>query len=203
LEEQKSTYLEVVRQSFSVLATQVGSRAGRQVTCLEGSEEQTGTEGLSGSGLVISIERVSLPPIAFFVNQEMLSAVPAPPEATTPAETAMARVAEDSSGKAQSPSRARDTLDLLMDVELPVSVSFGRTQVQVQEILKLVTGSIIELERSISEPVELIVNNCVIARGEVVVVEGNYGVRIREVMSRRERLQESRRHLLPDEVSAR
>ena len=71
-----------------------------------------------------------------------------------------------------------------MDVELPVSVSFGRTRVRLQEILKLITGSIVELDRSISEPVEVIVNNCVVARGEVVVVDGNYGVRISEVMSR-------------------
>jgi flagellar motor switch protein FliN len=76
-------------------------------------------------------------------------------------------------------------------------VSFGRTRVRIQEILKLITGSIIELDRSIAEPVEVIVNNCVVARGEVVVVDGNYGVRINEVMSRRERLQESRRSLLP------
>jgi flagellar motor switch protein FliN/FliY len=93
--------------------------------------------------------------------------------------------------------RASSTLNLLMDVELPVSVSFGRTRVRMQEILKLITGSIIELDRSISEPVEVIVNNCVVARGEVVVVDGNYGVRITEVMSRSERLRESRRSLLP------
>ncbi len=80
------------------------------------------------------------------------------------------------------------TFDLLLDVELPVSVSFGRAQVQLKDVLKLTTGSIIELNRSIVEPVEVIVNNCVIARGEVVVVEGNFGVRIQQVISRQERL---------------
>ena len=80
------------------------------------------------------------------------------------------------------------TFDLLLDVELPVSVSFGRAQVQLKDVLKLTTGSIIELNRSIAEPVEVIVNNCVIARGEVVVVEGNFGVRIQQVISRQERL---------------
>ena len=80
------------------------------------------------------------------------------------------------------------TFDLLLDVELPVSVSFGRAQVQLKDVFKLTTGSIIELNRSIAEPVEVIVNNCVIARGEVVVVEGNFGVRIQQVISRQERL---------------
>ena len=75
-----------------------------------------------------------------------------------------------------------------MDVELPVSVSFGRAQVALKDVIKLTTGSIVELNRSIAEPVEVIVNNCVIARGEVVVVEGNFGVRIQQVISRQERL---------------
>jgi flagellar motor switch protein FliN/FliY len=69
-----------------------------------------------------------------------------------------------------------------------VSVSFGRAHLPVKEVLKLTSGSIVELNRGISEPVEVIVNNCVIARGEVVVIEGNYGVRILEIVSRTERL---------------
>jgi len=83
---------------------------------------------------------------------------------------------------------ASKTFDLLLDVEMPVSVSFGRAQVSLKEVLKLTTGSIVELNRSIVEPVEVIVNNCVIACGEVVVVEGNFGVRIQHVVSRQERL---------------
>ncbi len=79
-------------------------------------------------------------------------------------------------------------LDLLMDVELPVSVTFGRTQLRLKDAIKLTSGSILELNRSIVEPVEVIVNNCVIARGEVVLVEGNYGVRIQQIVSRQERL---------------
>lgn len=79
-------------------------------------------------------------------------------------------------------------LDLLLDVEMPVSVSFGRTQLPLKDVIKLTTGSIVELNRAVSEPVDIIVNNCVIARGEVVVVEGNFGVRIKQIMSRQERL---------------
>jgi flagellar motor switch protein FliN/FliY len=85
------------------------------------------------------------------------------------------------------PPKSR-TFDLLMEVELPVSVSFGRAQLPLRDVLKLNSGSIVELNRTISDLVEVIVNNCVIARGEVVVVEGNYGVRIHQVVSREERL---------------
>ena len=86
---------------------------------------------------------------------------------------------------AQPPSK---TFDLLLEVEMPVSISFGRTQVPLKDVLKLTVGSIVELNRTIADPVEVIVNNCVIARGEVVVVEGNFGVRVRNVISRQERL---------------
>ncbi len=80
------------------------------------------------------------------------------------------------------------TLDRLLDVELPLSVSFGRTNVPVHDILKLASGSVIELNCTANDLVEIVVNNCMIARGEVVVIEGNYGVRIREIVSRGERL---------------
>ena len=80
------------------------------------------------------------------------------------------------------------TFDLLLDVALPISVSFGRTSLQIREVLKLNTGSIVELDRFVTDPVEVIVNDCVIARGEVVVVDGNYGVRISQLASREDRL---------------
>ncbi len=76
----------------------------------------------------------------------------------------------------------------ILDVELPITVSIGSTQLPLREILKLTTGSIVELDRLISDPVDILVNKCIIARGEVVVIEGNYGVRILQVVSRSERL---------------
>lgn len=87
-----------------------------------------------------------------------------------------------------NPSPGPLRMDLLGDVQLPVSISFGQSHLPLKDVIKLTTGSIIELNRTISEPVEVLVNNCVIARGEVVVVEGNFGVRIQHVVSRRDRL---------------
>src|SRR5580765_9107827 len=86
-------------------------------------------------------------------------------------------------------SQRPGTLELLLDLELPVSVSFGKAQMPLEQILKWTTGSIVELETAVNEPVEVVVNNCVIARGEVVVVDGNYGVRVQQIVSRAERLQ--------------
>ena len=84
------------------------------------------------------------------------------------------------------------TMELLLDVELPVSISFGKTEILMKDVLKLTTGSIVELNRGVNEPVEVLVNHCLIARGEVVVVEGNYGVRIQQIVNRQDRLRSIR-----------
>lgn len=79
-------------------------------------------------------------------------------------------------------------LDLLLDLEMPVSVSFGSTRLLLRDVATFAAGSIVELNRPVSEPVEIVVNNCSIARGEVVVVDGNFAVRIKQIISKQERL---------------
>lgn len=196
-EEQKNAYLEVVRQSLGSFASVFGAQIGREVACTNGTEEAPPRDKTIGCEIAVRRPDDPVPPLLFLMNREMLGAMPslAVPDRSE-VRSQLAPEANEMPATELS-TRAASTLDLLMDVELPVSVSFGRTRVRMQEILKLITGSIIELDRTIAEPVEVIVNNCVVARGEVVVVDGNYGVRINEVMSRTERLQESRRFLLP------
>ncbi len=79
-------------------------------------------------------------------------------------------------------------IDLLMDVKMPVSIELGRTEMPISEILGLGPGSVVELDKLAGEPVDLLVNNKVVARGEVVVVDENFGVRITMLMSPQERL---------------
>lgn len=74
--------------------------------------------------------------------------------------------------------QGRQSADILMHVEVPVSVSLGRTRMRMRDLLGLTHGSVVELDEQLSEEVEVRVNNCVIAYGELVAVEGNYGVRI-------------------------
>jgi flagellar motor switch protein FliN len=90
---------------------------------------------------------------------------------------------------AVEPVKGSGTLELLLDLELPVSISFGKAQMPLGQVLKWTTGSIVELESAVNEPVEVVVNHCVIARGEVVVVDGNYGVKIQQIVSRDQRLE--------------
>jgi flagellar motor switch protein FliN/FliY len=68
-----------------------------------------------------------------------------------------------------------------MDVELNVSLRFGQRQLPLREVLDLASGSVIELDRMADEPVELYLDGKLIARGEAVVVDGNYGLRVTEI----------------------
>jgi flagellar motor switch protein FliN len=90
---------------------------------------------------------------------------------------------------APAPSAAAfDNLDVILDIELPLVVRFGRTELTLQALTQIGPGSVIDLDRSPDEPVEVLVNEKVIARGEVVVVAGNYGVRVTEVTSAADRI---------------
>lgn len=88
---------------------------------------------------------------------------------------------EESIGKAKSSHPTN--IDLLMDVSLRVSVELGRTRMQLAQILELQHGSVIELDRLAGDPVDIFVNDCMVARGEVVIVDDKFGVRITEMIS--------------------
>jgi flagellar motor switch protein FliN len=78
-------------------------------------------------------------------------------------------------------------IERLLDVEMNVTVRFGRSELPLRELVRFGVGSMIELNRSVDEPVELLVNNYPFARGEVVVIDGYYGVRVTEIGSPEER----------------
>jgi len=183
-EDVRSTYLEIVNQSFSGVASAISTRAHKEVSCLEGrSSPPADAAGSSAYAFDLTLGDQILPLRAVFAH-----AVAHLSEAAAPAPTKAPPKERAPVASPAAPPAPPGSIDLLLDVELPVSVSFGRAQLMLKDVIKLTTGSIVELNRSLSEPVEVIVNNCVIARGEVVVVEGNYGIRIKQVVSRQERL---------------
>jgi len=76
----------------------------------------------------------------------------------------------------------REDIAIMLDVPMVIEAEMGRSNKTVNDVLKLGEGSVIEFERDAGEPVDLLVNGTLIARGEVVEIEGNYGVRITEIM---------------------
>jgi flagellar motor switch protein FliN len=79
-------------------------------------------------------------------------------------------------------------LDVILDIDLPLAVRFGETELTLAALTRLAPGSVIDLGRSPDDPVDVLVNGRLVARAEVVVVSGNYGVRITEVISAADRL---------------
>jgi len=81
-----------------------------------------------------------------------------------------------------------DRIDVILDIDLPLIVRFGRTELPLRTLARMGPGSLIDLGRSADDPVDVLVSNRVVARGEVVIVGGNYGVRILDVVSPKERI---------------
>jgi flagellar motor switch protein FliN/FliY len=80
------------------------------------------------------------------------------------------------------------TLELLKEIELPVTLRFGRARMSLRDLSQLNADSVIELDRALTDHVEILISGHVVAKGEPVVVDGVYGIRIAEIVSRQERL---------------
>lgn len=92
----------------------------------------------------------------------------------------------------QTPSRKLPTreLDFLLDIPLEVSVELGNTSMLINDLLQLGQGSVIELNKLAGEPLEILVNHTLIARGEAVVINEKFGVRITDIISPTERVKQ-------------
>ncbi|MBG0826067.1 flagellar motor switch protein FliN [Planomonospora sp. ID91781] len=84
---------------------------------------------------------------------------------------------------ARSTGNAKARFDLLHDVEMSVTAELGRTRMTVRELLSLAPGAVVELDRAAGSPVDLLVNGRLVARGEVVVIDENFGIRVTEILS--------------------
>lgn len=175
------TFREMLNQSASGAASEAGSRLGVTVQASAVEECSPPDSGwavelhFDAGGASLTIAIVGNVDMAKALNPP---AVEQPPPAPSQPQPPAIRQVEPQS----------DPLELIREVSMELAVSFGDTTMPLAEVLKLASGAIIELNRSVSDPVEVLVNDSVIARGDVVVVDGNYGVRITEIVSRRDRV---------------
>ena len=95
----------------------------------------------------------------------------------------------DEAGKSAVPSGEAKSLDLILDIPLTVTVELGRSKMLINDLLQLGQGSVIELTKLVGEPLEVLVNQKLVARGEVVVVNEKFGVRLTDIVSPMERVQ--------------
>lgn len=142
------------------------SRFGAEITCLEAERSEAPAADWTSLPLTITREPGAEAVIHFSVSPDLEAALGASPNDEAQKDV-----------EAQADAGA-NLVEILMDVTMPVSVSLGRTKMYMKDLLHLTNGSIVELDQDLGDEVEIRVNNCVLAYGEVVAVDGNYAVRI-------------------------
>lgn len=94
---------------------------------------------------------------------------------------------------AHTAAGAQHDIDLILDIPVQLTVELGRTRVPIKQVLSLAQGSVIELDGLAGEPMDVMVNGCLIAQGEVVVVNDKFGIRLTDIVTPAERIRRLRR----------
>jgi flagellar motor switch protein FliN len=186
--DQKAGWAELLREVADAATGELLANTGRKchVTAFEAITE----EGkLSRAFQLKAGDRTWL----IQVNSEMRLTASAKPVASADSRTTV----DSGSNRSATSSPSRQTslspgLELLLDVELEASLRFGAREMPLGEILDLGPGDVVQLDRHINDPVDLIVGDKIVARGEVVLVNGNFGLRVTEVAEPQRRLESIR-----------
>jgi len=177
--EHQEAVEELLRQVAGYVATALKPRCGEVQLRLESGPPPSWSSGASGWLAAADVHVAIEWQLSAALHAALLSAASAPQNQSSEPQVEM-----PAAGPGQNSGIVEGNLDLLMDVELEVMLRFGERSMLLKEILELGAGAVVELDRQIEEPAELLLDGRVIARGEVVVVDGNYGLRVLEVLPR-------------------
>jgi flagellar motor switch protein FliN/FliY len=178
-QDQKKAWAELLRETCDAAAGELLARTGRKCR-VTGFELSGGESQVSRAFQLRSGDRAWTVLVRDEVQAAAESTRSQPSRAGAPTENETPRTA-------LSPG-----VELLMDVELEATLRFGCRELPLGEILELGPGDVVELDRHVSDPVDLIVGDKIVARGDVVLVNGNFGLRVTEVAAPRRRLESIR-----------
>ena len=179
--DQRAGWLELLREVAESAAGELLAKTGRD--CRIASFEEAPITGVSAQVFTIGAE-TSLWRI-WVIDAIREPAVP-PAEPASPPSSAAAP--PDSN----SPAECRPGIDLLLDIELEATVRFGCRELPLGDILELGPGDVVELDRRVTDPVDLIVGDKIVAQGEVVLIDGSFGLRVTSVAEPQKRLESIR-----------
>ena len=166
LEEQVEAFAKVISSAMSDFTESTSPRYGAMTVKVDR------VAGLAFGGMfVVPLSATDDPtgmPVLLYFGVQLLDAL-----------SAAAQTGDG--GEKDEPQVYPYNLKLVMDVELNVSMLFGQRQLPLRDVLSLSSGSVVELDRMVDEPVELLLDGKLIARGEAVIVDGNYGLRVTEI----------------------
>jgi flagellar motor switch protein FliN/FliY len=176
--DQKAGWGEILKETAEAAAAELLAKTGKKCR-IEKFEEIAGESKASCAFQLKSGERAW----TILVRDEVRVPKPSAPQQAAPraAQTAQAPLPILSSG-----------IELLLDVELEATLRFGCRELPLGEILDLGPGDVVQLDRNVTDPVDLIVGDKIVARGEVVLVDGNFALRVTEVDAPRKRLESIR-----------
>jgi flagellar motor switch protein FliN len=200
--DRRDAYQELLRQILGQVATSLKSVAGGDVELKPSGSDAPTWPGASCLGLRITSEKFQPIHLDLIATVELLQSLrpvqpekePAPKKAAEPASKPPTETTpkppDIQVSEQPDPSAARTSnLELLLDVKLDATIRFGRKQMLLREIMELHPGSAVALDRQVEEPVELLVGGRMVAWGEVVIVDGNYGLRITEILTPQQRIE--------------
>ena len=205
-EERREAYDELLRQVLGQVATGLKPVAGGEVELKPSGSASPAWAESGRLKILITGEKFAPIEVTLILSSELaksLKNAEQPAAAPKPAGAAPASVAGPSaSSSAQHtgppvgaptapapPGGRTSNLELLLDVHLDATIRFGQKNMLLREILELNPGSAVALDRQVQEPVELLVGGRVVAQGEVVIVDGNYGLRITEILTPQQRIE--------------
>jgi flagellar motor switch protein FliN/FliY len=182
--DQKAGWGELLRETVDAAAGELLAQTGQK--CQVAKFEEIGAEGKVSSAFQLkSGERA----FAILVLDEVRASKPSQrrTEPTAPEITSPQASSAPATQTAMNPG-----IELLLDVELEASLRFGCREMPLGQILDLGPGDVVQLDRHVSDPVDLIVGDKIVARGEVVLANGNFGLRVTDVAAPRRRLESIR-----------
>jgi flagellar motor switch protein FliN len=166
----KQVYFDILRQTHDGVANALAGRTGKAYRCLGGEvKNPERVDGLDFREVEIGLPGRRLPCFLLAIEARPIAGPAGRQGRAEP--TALKGL----------PALPAIKLGRLMEVELPLAVSLGRAVMPIREILKIAPGSVLELDRSATDYVDLLVHGRVVARGEIVSLKGNYGVRVLEL----------------------
>jgi flagellar motor switch protein FliN len=183
--DQKVGWGELLREVADAAVGELLAKTGKKCS-IEKFEEIAGESKLSCAFQLKSGEHAW----TILVRDEVR--VPKPAAQQAAAEQAAPQAAQQSASATQGQSSLSAGIELLLDVELEATLRFGCKELPLGEILDLGPGDVVQLDRNVADPVDLIVGDKIVARGEVVLVNGNFGLRVTEVAAPRKRLESIR-----------
>jgi flagellar motor switch protein FliN/FliY len=197
--DRRDAYEELLRQVLGQVATSLKQAAGSEVEVKPSGSEVPSWTGASRLGIQITSKKLLPIHLTILVSPELAKSLQQRPEVKeTPAQKTEVPSAAPSAPKAvpaapppePEPSGGRSSnLELLLDVRLDATIRFGQKRMLLRDILELHPGTAVALDRLVQEPVELLVGGRVVAQGEVVIIDGNYGLRITEILTPQQRIE--------------